>query len=234
MRTHNLILGAIALIIFSSCGASRYTNSRTDLKSIPEFAFIQPYAQITSYDNLNKGSISEEASSSAVKTITNIISAERFPFSDVIAADYSGENSDIRNWLITFPDVDPAKADRLRVPKSLQAMLEKSGHRYGVVIYSMGYTMTFVGQQLDIVEKAASKVIDDAIQKATGISGATNPTYNYTPSDPYGNVLYCAVIDNETERVIHFAKQVPFMPSHPTSNSDVSSLLHEMMRIFMR
>ena len=41
--------------------------------------------------------------------------------------------------------MDPSKADRLRVPKSLRKLLDKSGLRYGIVIYSYGYVQTKKG-----------------------------------------------------------------------------------------
>ena len=66
----------------------------------------------------------------------------------MIEADYEGANSDIQKWLRTFPDVDPSKADRLRVPKSLRTMLYNSGLRYGIVIYSYGYEQTIIDNTL--------------------------------------------------------------------------------------
>ena len=84
------------------------------------------------------------------------------------------------------------------------------------------------------MEKAASKVIDKAIESLTGITGLTNPSQNYSVSDPYGNVLYCAVIDGETDRVIHFVNETPTFGSHPTENSYVSELLHKLLKEFVR
>ncbi len=87
--------------------------------SIPEYAFVQPYSFIVLYGDDGKGYYDADCSADATNIITNIINSERFPFSDMIPADYEGENADIQKWMRTFPDVDPAKADRLRVPKSL-------------------------------------------------------------------------------------------------------------------
>ena len=152
----------------------------------------------------------------------------------MIPADYDGENEDIRNWMRTFPDVDPSKADRLRVPKSLRKMLDKSGLRYGIVIYSYGYVQTKAGYQREKIEKAASKVLDKAIESLTGIRGLTNPSQNYSVDSPYGNVLYCAVIDGETDRVVHFVNETPTFASHPEENSYVSELLHKLLKEFVR
>ena len=228
------ILALATLLVVAACGPSRYTNSSVNLAAVPEYAFIEPYSFIVLYGDDGKGYYNEESSARATNTITNIINSERFPFSDMIPADYDGENADIKNWLRTFPDVDPSKADRLRVPKSLRKMLDKSGLRYGIVIYSYGYVQTKAGYQREKVEKAASKLIDKAVEKLTGITGLTSPSQNYSVSSPYGNVLYCAVIDGETDRVIHFVNETPTFASHPTENSYVSELLHNLLKEFVR
>ena len=230
----HLILALATLLLLAACGPSRYTNSSVNLATVPEYAFIEPYSYIVLYGDDGKGYYNEESSARATRTVTNIINSERFPFSDMIPADYDGDNADIKNWLRTFPDVDPSKADRLRVPKSLRKMLDKSGLRYGIVIYSYGYVQTKAGYQREKVEKAASKLIDGAIEKLTGISGLTNPSKNYSVDSPYGNVLYCAVIDGETDRVIHFVNETPMLASHPGENADVSELLHKLLKEFIR
>ena len=231
---HHLILGFSVLLLVAACGPSRYTSSSFNLASVPEYAFIQPYSYIILYGDDGTGYYNEESSATATRLISNIINSERFPFSDMVPANYSDENEDIKNWMRSFPDVNPSKADRLRVPKSLRELVNKSGLRYGVVIYSYGYVQTKKGYQMEKVEKAASKVIDKAIEGLTGISGLTNPSQNYSVSDPYGNVLYCAVIDGETDRVVHFVNETPTFSSHPGESSNVSELLHKLLKEFIR
>ncbi len=233
-KIHHLILGLSALLLVAACGPSRYTSSSFNLASVPEYAFIQPYSYIVLYGDDGKGYYNEESSATATRLITNIINSERFPFSEMIPADYKGDNEDIKNWMWSFSDVDPSKADRLRVPKSLKALLNKSGLRYGVVIYSYGYVQTKKGYQTEKIEKAASKAIDTAFEKLTGIGGLTNPSRNYSVDSPYGNVLYCAVIDGEADRVVHFVKEVPTFASHPEESSYVSDLLHKLLKEFIR
>ena len=229
-----LIISLVTLSLAVACGPSRYTSSSFNVASVPEYAFIEPYSYIVLYGDDGKGYYNEESSATATRLVSNIINSERFPFSDMIPADYDGANADIKNWLQTFPDVDPAKADRLRVPKSLKKMLDECGLRYGIVIYSYGYVQTKAGYQREKVEKAASKAIDMAIESLTGIRGLTNPSTNYSVSDPYGNVLYCAVIDGETNRIVHFVNETPTLASHPGESGDVSELLHKLLKEFVR
>lgn len=234
MKTTKTLLALLTLLALTACGASRHTASDVNLAAIPEYAFIQPYSFIVCYGDDGKGAYDEDDSQKATTLISNIINSERFPFSDMIRADYAGANVDIQNWFRTLEDVDPEKASRLRVPKSLRKLIDDSGLRYGIVVYSYGYTQTKVGYQREKVEKAAGKVIDKAIESLTGIRGLTNPSQNYSVGDPYGNVMYCAVIDGETDRVVHFVKEVPTFASHPTESGDVSELLHKLLKEFVR
>ena len=234
MKTTKTLLALLTLLALTACGASRHTASDVNLAAIPEYAFIQPYSFIVCYGDDGKGAYDKDDSQKATTLISNIINSERFPFSDMIRADYAGANVDIQNWFRTLEDVDPEKASRLRVPKSLRKLVDDSGLRYGIVVYSYGYTQTKVGYQREKLEKAAGKVIDKAVESLTGIRGITNPSQNYSVGDPYGNVMYCAVIDGETDRVVHFVKEVPTFASHPTESGDVSELLHKLLKEFVR
>lgn len=234
MRNLKRILGIAALLTLMACGASRHTSSSVNLAAVPEYTFIQPLSYIVCYGDDGKGTYDAEESAQATRIITNLITMERFPFSEVVDADYDGENSDIVSWMYNFSEVKPKQIARLRVPKSLHKLIADSGNRYGIVIYSLGYVQTVKGYMREKLEKEASRVIDFAVEQLTGITGLTNPSRNYSAGAPYGNVLYCAVIDSQTDEVVHFVEQVPTFQSHPTSNSDVSDLLHKLLKEFIR
>lgn len=234
MKTIKITIALLTLLTLTACGASRHTAADVNLSAIPEYAFIQPYSYIVCYGDDGKGYYDESDSKMATTLISNIINSERFPFSDMIPADYAGVNADMKKWISSFVDVDPEKSDRLRVPKSLRKLLDDSGLRYGIVIYSYGYTQTKVGYQREKVEKAAGRIIDKAVESITGIRGITTPSGNYNVSDPYGNIMFCAVIDGEKDRVVHFVKEVPTFGSHPTESGYVSELLHKLLKEFIR
>ena len=45
----------LALTVLESCGPARYTQSGTNLSSVQEFAFIEPYAYMVLYGDDGKG-----------------------------------------------------------------------------------------------------------------------------------------------------------------------------------
>lgn len=232
MKRLSLLL-PLVLLTLVSCGNARYTSSGTKLSDIREFAFLKPCAYMVLYDTDGR-SLSETNIGIATGLITSIISSERFPFTDVMEADYLGEDQDVMDWAWHLTEIKPNQVDRMRIPKSILKRMEGVDNRYGVFIYSLGYTTTQDAYDTERITKAASKVIDTAAEKLTGISGLTNPTGNYTPNDPYGNMMLCTVIDKQEQRIIYFAKQNPTFASHPKDDGDVSALLHKLLKDFIR
>ena len=89
-NTRHLIIGLSALLLAVACSPSRYTSSSFNVASVPEYAFVQPYSYIVLYGDDGKGFYNAESSAIATKAVSNIINSERFPFSDMIPADYDG------------------------------------------------------------------------------------------------------------------------------------------------
>lgn len=226
MKHFSIFTVLAAILAVTSCGPSRYT-ANVNLSAIDEFAFIEPHARVTYYET-KKGYYNDQLSADAARVLNTVISLERYPFSDVIEMDYKGEDSNIRKWMESFPDVDPARAGRLRVPKDLCRVIEDSGHRYGVLVYSYGYIQSEEARRMERLEKAVDKVLEAAVEKMTGEKSTSSSSSS--TSSPYGNVMYCAVVDAQEAEVVHFVQEVPFFASHPTDRADVSSLSQSLLK----
>lgn len=234
MKKIHAPLFLLVLLALVSCGSARYTGSgSSQVSNIQEFAFLKPCSYMVFYDT-DGGSYSQQSSDVATDVISQIINLERFPFTEMLPADYEGEDSETMTWARNLVDLKKNQVDRLRVPKSLLKRMESVDNRYGVLIYSRGYTMSQEAYDRERRIKAASKLIDKAAEKLTGISGLTNPSQSYIPDDPYGNYMVCVVIDKQEQRVIYYAQQVPTFASHPKDNADVSKLLHKLLKDFIR
>ena len=53
-------------------------------------------------------------------------------------------------------------------------------------------------------------------------------------SSPYGNSMYCAIIDAEKGQIVHFVEEIPFLASHPIDGSDVNERLRSMLKEFYK
>ncbi|MBQ4184465.1 MAG: hypothetical protein II652_05930 [Bacteroidales bacterium] len=231
MNFRKAFLASVLLLALCSCGTTRH-SSGIKISDIPEFAFVQPYAYMVLYEDNAAGYYNQASSEKASNVIVSVINSERFPFSDMIPADYSGDNSDIAQWAGNLTSIKSSQVDRLRVPKSLVSLVNESGHRYGLLVYSYGYTMTEKAYQKERLQKTTSKLIDTAAEKLTGISNLTNPSGSYFPSDPYGNLMACVVIDAQEQRVVYYSKHTPTFASHPKDYEDVSKMLHKLLKDF--
>lgn len=231
MRFYKLLPLLAALMLASACGSSRYTSAGVDIKSVDEFAFFQPYALVIGYDAKNNPYYSGVDSKFESSVISGIVDSERFPFTQTIPVDYYDDKTEDLKWVSHFPEIDPKKIDRLRVPKTFIKMLEESGHRYGVIISAKGFIRSQEALEREAALRSVSKILDKVIENTTGVYNATN--YN-TVSAPYGNDMYLAVIDGETASVVHFVKHVSAFYSHPTNRSDINTLVHKVLQDFTR
>lgn len=230
-----VIIAVVVLLVLASCGSTRY-SSGVKVKEINEFAFIQPCAHIDMFWT-DGGYYNQPNTDLAAQMVTNVINSERFPFSEMIPADYyskNGANNDVLQWAAGLSDIKASDIDRMRVPKSLMKLLENSKERYGVFIYTYGYVTTVEAYEKEKREKELSKAVDDLAESLTGVKGLTNPSRDYNPSTPYGNEMVCVVIDKEENRLVYYAKKTPDFPSHPTDNEDVRDMLHALLKDFIR
>ncbi len=233
MKRIHLPLLLAALLTLFSCGSTRYAGSGVKISEIREFAFLKPCAYMVLYDT-DGGYYNQTNTDIATDIITSVINAERFPFTDVMEADYQGADNDALLWARNLQEISSRQVDRLRVPKSILQRLDAVDNRYGIFIYSRGYTTTQEAYDQEKTSKATSKLIDTAAEKLTGIKNLTNPSGTYIPNDPYGNEMVCVVIDKQEQKVIYYAKQTPTFASYPKDNVDVSNLLHKLLKDFIR
>ena len=104
-------------MMLTSCMTSRY-NSGVNVSQIDELAFIQPRAYQLFFST-NTSSRVESLSEASEDLMEDLITSYRYPFSDMVAADYAGKDKDIARWIDGFSDLEVSDAKNLRVPKGL-------------------------------------------------------------------------------------------------------------------
>ena len=228
----HIALCLAAAVVLSSCSVTHHAAG-FKVSAVPVFTFVQPCTYMVFYGDDGDGYYNQANTDAASEVIANVINSERFPFTDMVPADYQESNNDIFQWARNLTGIKTSQVDRLRVPKTLLSLIQESGQRYGILIYSYGYTMSEKAYQKERLEKAASKVIDTAAEKLTGISGLTNPSRSYTPSDPYGNEMACVVVDAQRQNVVYYRKHTPTFSSHPRDFEDVNKMLHSLLKDFI-
>jgi len=245
MRIRFVLAALSVAVAVSSCGPVTYSSSENlNLKSVREYAFIEPVADVLYYGSKNKPVYDYELSDAAADLITTIVSSQRYPFSEVIYMDYDRSNREIRKWIQNIGSVSTSRLDRVRVPRDLLDAIDRSGHRYGVVIFSSGYIRSreairyeetqeaignAIGAALDAIFSKKDKDDDkDGKKKKSSYETYSNPE-NKTP---YDCNMYCVVIDNESDEIAHYIHPVPFLEKDPLNGSDMDTMLSRLLRDF--
>ena len=110
------ILGILLIAtMFSSCGAT-YTASGTNVSKIDELALIEPMSIMIYYDKPNSGYRDPSLATASEQLLTDLLTTNRYPFTDPVPADYEGEGAPIAKWIGTFPDLESSDIKHLRVP----------------------------------------------------------------------------------------------------------------------
>lgn len=213
-------VGAILLFVLTSCMTSRY--SATKPSDMGEIAFFQPRA-LQYYFSSDSAPREPSLSDASETLMADLINSRRYPFSDMIALDYDDKDSDIARWIDGFSDLEPNDAKQLRVPKSLREKIVASGHRYGIVVHSYGYIKS---NEMYDKERMAELV-------GNIIRAVFNETPRYSFNDQYGNALYAAVVDTQTDRVVYYSR-VLSNADHPLNRGCVSEQMKKLLRDFER
>lgn len=227
---------AVILAALLSIGTLAIAGPAFKVKNVQEFALLQPVGCIDKFYT-DGGYYSQPETDKAVQVVTDILTVENFPFSDVMPADYYGDgaNADILKWARILAETKPKDVGRLRIPKSLIAKLNESEDRYGVLIYTYGYVTTVEAYEKDQVNKAVSRAVDIVAEELTGIKNLTGPLMPYKSDIPYYNEMLCVVVDKEDRSVVYYKKQeAPMFSSHPTDYEDVSKMLHKLLKDFIK
>ena len=239
-----LVLAALsALVALSSCGPVKYSSSQhLDLKSVPEYAFIEPVADVLYYDRKNKPVYDAELSDEAADLIATIVSSQRYPFSRVIGMDYDRADRSIRKWIQSIGSVSTSRLDRVKVPGNLLDAIDRSGHRYGVVIFSSGYIRSREAIRYEETSEAIGNVLGAALdalvnsdkkdQDGKKKESSYKPYSNPEKKTPYDCNLYCVVIDTNTDEIVHYIHPVPFFEKNPLDGRDMESMLSDLLADF--
>ncbi len=222
-KNKKLLLAMVGILIaasmLTSCGAS-YTASGTNVSKIDELAFIEPKSLVY-YFSPKSGYLDSSLVVASEQLITEIITSNRYPFTDPVAADYTGKGASIAKWIDRFSDLESSDIKNLRVPQALTELIKSTGHRYGIVVHAYGYIKSNELYDQEKLEELVGNILRTVLDEPK----------RYTAGDQTGNALYTAVIDTQTDRVIYF-NSVLSNADHPLSRRDVGNQMKSLLKKF--
>ncbi len=222
-KSKKILLAIVGILftaaMFSSC-ATTYTASGTNVSKIDELAFIEPRS-LMYYFSPESGYLDSSLVAGSEELITEIITSNRYPFTDPVAADYEGKGASIAKWIDSFSDLESSDIPRLKVPKALTELIKSTGHRYGIVVHAYGYIKSNELYDQEKLEELVGNIIRTVFDEPK----------RYTAGDQVGNALYTAVIDTQTDQVIYF-NSVLSNADHPLSRRNVGSQMKSLLKKF--
>ena len=219
---------AVIVSAVTACGPTRY-SSNFNMRSVNEYAFIEPYSHVIYYNERNRPMYDAGLSRDAAHVIRDVIESERYPFTRAIRMDYQGSDASVARWLDSFVDMSVSRAGRLRVPDALVEKIKRSGHRYGIVFYSYGHIQSEEGRRLEELERVTVRAIEKLADKIADKKKKSNPTY-IPRTEPYNNTVYYAIVDSQTGSIVDFGINNTFFYSNPISASDVRDNLDALLK----
>ncbi len=214
------VAAVVMLLMLTSCMTSRYSG--TNPSEMGELAFFQPRANQFYFES-STAPREPSLSAASEELMADLINSRRYPFSDMIPMDYADADSEIARWINGFSDLEVSDAKHLRVPRQLTEKIVASGHRYGIVIHSYGYIKS--NERYD--KEKMAELVDNIIR------ALFNETPRYSYNDQYGNALYAAVVDTQTDRVVYYSR-VLSNADHPLSRGCVSEQMKKLLKDFER
>lgn len=217
-----LTIAGILLTVISvtSCGAS-YAAGGINVSKIDELALIQPKSIIAYYDAPGHGFVDPSLSNASAQLLTDLVTAYRYPFTDPLPVDYSGEGASIGKWIDSFAELESSDISRLRVPKALSALIKSTGHRYGIVLHANGY----IESMKTYNQEKLAEFVDYAVSKVF------NLTKTYSAHEQAANALYTAVVDAKTGNIVYF-NSVLSNADFPLDRGDVGKQMRKLLKKF--
>ena len=221
MRTILKIAIALALTAgLSSCGAARKVAADAPFRK--DIVLFDPVSRIDIVGRQNMKENYETISADSQSLLKEKLCT--FDCGMEISSIYVPEKLEeayaIQDDIITlaqwYIETDGGNLDYITIPETIDRIIEESGHRYGMVVYSNGYSRTGGNYALEVV-------------KTIGIGILTGWV-----SAPYKDEthLYLMILDSDTDRIVY--NRHCFGEYSPVNDKHIEKVLKRTFSDFTR
>ena len=217
-----IIIFAFAVAALWSCGTTRYVSDITAAQAVP-MVLIHPYSQLE-YVQSN-GDVTNDAPSSrdAEKLLAQCVRIQFPEVSSVIDTDDVTNPEDILNPLSALPFVNVKKLDSSAVPVAIRNLILDNGGRFGVLVYSEGFTRDIKNYRRSVAKDVLLAVVTTVVSfGAVTMIGS---------SSKYGSHVYLMVVDAVENRIVYYDKSIP-EDANPLSQKTVNRQIAAIRKHF--
>lgn len=195
-----ILILAACILALASCSATRYLSPWAE-KPVSDIALITPLATISYTDEAKITAPDDELSEQAEAMLATAVLRSSLPVTNQLHADFFNKNKDMREDVMELAGYYLKKRGHYSIPLSIDRFLESHGQRYGLVIYSEGYTRDKKGYRKAVIKSAAVGILSAVLSGGTA----------YIDGHPikYSSHIYMAVFDSQKNSVVYFDMDVP-------------------------
>lgn len=196
MKIYKYLYFIIPLLFAVSCSSSRYVAKNVSTTcEIQDIVLLNLESSISLIEKGDNAVFSDSMSTASKKMLTQIALSEPTKIPVVACEEYSEQ--DVRlldEFFVSFLKMDKSNYEYAAIPQQVDSLIEKTGHRYGMMLYATGFKRTKAN-----VRKMMAKYL--LIDLAVGIVtlGTVIP---YAYPVEYNSTLYTMVVDSQENRVI--------------------------------
>ena len=217
-RTRTLIAIIAVSLTAASCAVTKY-NSGIPAMEVTPIALLQPLSYIEFMLKDHSMAISDSLSQISSSTLAEIVS-NRIPVDCIIPVEYTEE---MMAEVDVLPGLDPKTLFGATIPDKTRQLILDSGHRYGAIVFSRGFTREHGSYATDVA-KGAIIGIATAILTMGALVGTMIPTKSISQ-------VSIMIVDAETNRIVYYDR-TPEQEYEPLNRRNLERQVNSIVKGF--
>lgn len=215
----------LAAILLASCATSVPIIATTSSSQITQLAMFEPVSSIEYIEKGNRGVYNDSLSAESAELAKSIVrEMQNLPPIEVISLQDSSLNMRLREELNTYisdlRNATPEKRINIFIPQSVEDVLRANGYRYGLIVYTEGFTRRKNNYGNQVAKDAGVSL---GVTVALALVGVPLSYQQYSAKSR--STVSCFIIDAQEAKTV-FYHQYPNSETEPLDPKKISKQLN--------
>ncbi|MBQ7194014.1 MAG: hypothetical protein IJS07_00075 [Bacteroidales bacterium] len=223
MKFAKLALAAIAVLVLSSCGATKYVSG-VDTSAINSMALVGPVSDIDLI--LEDQYLRDDGLSTVSRTIVrDALMTSGLPITVELNPGGWYDSARLIDDIRALSSVYPKHLERYTPTPAVRDFLLENGSRYGVLMYANGFRR----DRSDYLKRSVFLLIFDIVASIV-FPGTVSV---YTADSFQASNLYMMVVDAQEDKILYY-KKIERAVGSPVDEDDVADRVRRMVKKYYR
>ena len=214
------IFAAVAVLV--SCGTSRYVSGVPAGSAAPA-ALIEPLSYLTYIQSTGEESFDPEGSEKAQKLLADAVSGAYPGLGGVLPVTDFDNPDELLNCIEALAQINnPKGLEQSSVPEPVRKLLLANGYRYGLLVYSTGFTRDMKNYARAVAGNAVLAIVTAVL--TLGMVSV------YGIAIPYSSKVCLMVVDAQENRILYFDSTSGEM--NPLEAKHVNKQIEKLLKNF--